>query len=74
MLKGPCPWLTGRTGFRDQIHVLATAPGGGPGVWLPDTINMGFGMSVALGEVNARYDVKYHEYKLAEVKTRLRVP
>ncbi len=45
-----------------------------PGVWLPDTINLGFGMSVALGEVNARYDVKYHEYKLADVKTRLRVP
>ena len=43
-----------------------------PGVWLPDTINMGFGMTLALGDVGARYDVKYHDYKLAEVKTRVR--
>jgi hypothetical protein len=43
-----------------------------PGVWLPDTINMAFGMTIALGDINARYDVKYHDYKLAEVKTRVR--
>jgi hypothetical protein len=43
-----------------------------PQVWLPDTINMAFGLTLALGDVSARYDVKYHDYKLAEVKTRVR--
>ena len=45
-----------------------------PNVWLPDTINMGFAMTIALGDINARYDVKYHDYKLAEVKSKLRLP
>jgi hypothetical protein len=43
-----------------------------PNVWLPDTIGMRFGMSTALGDVQARYDVRYHNYKLAEVKARVR--
>ena len=41
-------------------------------MWLPDTVNMAFGMTTALGDIGARYDVKYHDYKLAEVKTRVR--
>jgi hypothetical protein len=43
-----------------------------PDVWLPDTIAMSFGMTSALGEVTAKYDVKYQDYKLAEVKARVR--
>lgn len=43
-----------------------------PNVWLPDTVAMSFGMTMALGEVAARYDVTYHDYKLAEVKARVR--
>ena len=43
-----------------------------PNVWLPDTIGMRFGLTSAVGELDARYDVRYHNYKLAEVKARLR--
>ena len=68
-------FLPGRALVRlDDLHAAMKMREAFPGVWLPDTINMAFGMSVALGDVTARYDVKYHEYKLADVKTRLRVP
>lgn len=43
-----------------------------PQVWLPDTIAMRFRMTMAFGDVGAKYDVRYHDYKLAEVKTRVR--
>lgn len=43
-----------------------------PGVWLPGTIAMRFGLSTALGGITARYDVEYHNYRLADVKTRIR--
>jgi hypothetical protein len=43
-----------------------------PGVWLPETITMRFGMTVAIGSIAAEYDVRYRDYRLAEVKTRVR--
>lgn len=45
-----------------------------PDVWLPGIIEMGFGFSTALGAVGARYDVSYHDYRLAEVTTTIRPP
>jgi hypothetical protein len=68
-------FLPGRALVRlDDLRAAMKMREAFPGVWLPDAINMGFGMSVALGDVAARYDVKYHDYKLAEVKSKLRVP
>jgi len=68
-------FLPGRALVRlDDLHAAMKMREAFPSVWLPDKINMAFGMSVALGDVAARYDVKYHDYKLAEVKTKLRVP
>lgn len=43
-----------------------------PGVWLPATIDMHFGLMTAVGAVGARYDVTYHDHRLAEVTTRIR--
>ena len=43
-----------------------------PEVWLPSTINMHFRMMTAIGSIDARYDVKYHDYRLAEVTTRIK--
>ena len=45
-----------------------------PEVWLPETIEMGFGMSTALGALQARYLVTYHDYRLAEVTSKIRPP
>jgi hypothetical protein len=43
-----------------------------PGVWLPSTISMRFMMTTAIGSIDARYDVEYHDYRLAEVTTRIK--
>ena len=43
-----------------------------PDVWLPHTIEVRFGMTIATGSVDARYEVEYHDYKLADVTTRVR--
>jgi hypothetical protein len=45
-----------------------------PDVWLPGTLEMGFGLSTALGALRARYVVSYHDYRLAEVTTKVRPP
>ena len=42
------------------------------GVWLPHTVAMTFAMRTATGVVNARYDVEYHDYRLAEVTLKVR--
>jgi hypothetical protein len=38
-----------------------------PSVWLPRDIALRFKMLLALGAVDAQYDVQYHDYKLADV-------
>jgi hypothetical protein len=43
-----------------------------PDVWLPSTINMHFRMMTAIGSIEANYDVKYQDYRLAEVTTRIK--
>jgi len=43
-----------------------------PDVWLPDTIGMRFAMTLAIGTIDARYDVRYHDYREATVRTRVR--
>jgi len=43
-----------------------------PDVWLPRTIDVRFSMTIATGTVDARYGVEYHDYKLADVTTRVR--
>jgi hypothetical protein len=45
-----------------------------PEVWLPNTIEMTFGASTALGAVRAQYDVTYRDYRLAEVTSKVRPP
>jgi hypothetical protein len=43
-----------------------------PNVWLPATVEIRFRMTLAVGSVDARYDVEYHDYRLADVKMRVR--
>ena len=43
-----------------------------PNVWLPDTIGMRFAMTLAIGTIDGRYDVRYHDYREATVRTRVR--
>ncbi len=43
-----------------------------PKVWLPHTIAMRFRMTMAIGSIDAKYDVDYKNYRLAEVTTRIK--
>jgi hypothetical protein len=43
-----------------------------PNVWLPASIGMRFKMTLAVGPVEGRYDVKYSDYRLPTVSGRLR--
>ena len=43
-----------------------------PEVWLPGSIEMRFLLTTALGSIDARYDVAYRDYRLAEVTTRIK--
>ena len=66
-------FLPGRQLMRfDEMRASMRMREAFPNVWLPDTVAMAFGLTSALGDVAARYDVKYHDYKLAEVKARVR--
>jgi hypothetical protein len=66
-------FLPGRSIVRvDDLRASMRMTEAFPNVWLPSTINMRFGMTTALGAVDAGYDVEYHNYRLAEVTTRIK--
>ena len=43
-----------------------------PDVWLPKDIDMHFRMALAVGPVDARYRVEYHDYRQADVTYKIR--
>jgi hypothetical protein len=43
-----------------------------PNVWLPASISAGGRMMLALGEVAAKYEIRYYDYRLPEVKAIVR--
>jgi hypothetical protein len=43
-----------------------------PSVWLPRALRIGFDMTLATGQLDGRYTVDYHDYKLATVATKVR--
>jgi hypothetical protein len=43
-----------------------------PNVWLPRTIRIAVPVTLATGEMQARYDVTYHDYRLAETSGSLK--
>lgn len=68
-------FLPGRSLVRvDELHASMEMTEAFPAVWLPATIAMRFGLLTALGPLAARYDVRYHDHRLAEVTTRVRPP
>lgn len=66
-------FLPGRSLVRlDDLRASMGMSEAFPNVWLPGTINMRFMMTTAIGAIDARYDVEYHDYRLAEVTTRIK--
>jgi hypothetical protein len=43
-----------------------------PSVWLPRSLRIGADLTLAIGQLDGRYSVDYYDYKLADVKTRVR--
>jgi hypothetical protein len=68
-------FLPGRSIVRvDEITASMRMAQPFPDVWLPGTIQMGFGLSTALGALQAHYDVTYRDYRLASVTSKVRPP
>lgn len=66
-------FLPGRTLVRvDELTASMTMREAFPAVWLPGTIDMRFLLTTAAGSLDARYDVEYRDYRLAEVTTRIK--
>lgn len=55
----------------DDLQATMTMAQPFPNVWLPKSIEMHFGMMLAVGAVDATYQVEYLNYKLADVTSRI---
>jgi len=65
-------FFPGRTLVRlDDLQATMKMAQPFPNVWLPRSIEMHFGMMLAVGAVDATYQVEYLNYKLADVTSRI---
>jgi hypothetical protein len=66
-------FLPGRTLARvDDVRATMRMGQPFPDVWLPKDIEMRFRMALAVGPVDARYRVEYHDYRQADVTYKIR--
>ena len=66
-------FLPGRSMVRlDELKASMKMSQPFPTVWLPASIEMQFGLTLAIGSVNAKYEVEYHDYRLAEVTSKIK--
>ena len=66
-------FLPGRTLARvDDVRATMRMGQPFPDVWLPKDIEMRFRMTLAVGPVDARYRVEYHDYRQADVTYKIR--
>jgi len=63
----PARWLVRFNSMRATMQMAEPFPN----VWLPESVSMRFRMTLAVGPVEGRYDVKYTNYKLAETSGRI---
>lgn len=64
----PGGWLLRFTDFRATIEMIEPFPD----VWLPSTLDMRLAVTLATGVYNMKYNLTYHDYKQADVKSTLR--
>ena len=64
----PVPSLIRFDGLRATMEMSEPFPN----VWLPASISARFRMALAVGPVEARYDVEYQDYRLPDVTYRVR--
>ena len=65
----PAQWLV----RIDTVRASMTMGQPFPGVWLPRGLEMSIAVSLAAGSFDVRYALDYHDYKLADVATKILV-
>jgi hypothetical protein len=66
----PAQWLV----HLDELHASMTMGQPFPEVWLPNALEFHFGATLALGPVDLRYTLQYHDYRRADVTSKVTVP
>jgi hypothetical protein len=66
----PAQWLV----HVDDLHASMTMSQPFPDVWLPNALDFQAAMSLAIGQFDARYGVEYHDYRRADVTTKVTIP
>ncbi len=66
----PAQWLL----HIDGLHGTMTMGQPFPGVWLPDTVDFQAALTLAVGQFDLSYTLQYHDYRRADVSTKVTVP
>jgi hypothetical protein len=66
----PVQWL----GRLTDLHATMNMGQPFPDVWLPRSLEMRVGLSLAFGPLDLRYALDYHEYRRADVSSVIRIP
>lgn len=69
----PAQWLM----HVDELHATMTMGLPFPGnnvVWLPAAIQIQGAMTLAVGQFDVRYGIDYHDYRVADVTTKVTIP
>jgi hypothetical protein len=65
----PGQWLV----HLDDLRATMTMDQPFPDVWLPRDLEFLFGLTLALGQVEMRYALDYHDYRQADVKANIKI-
>jgi hypothetical protein len=66
----PAQWLV----HVDDVHATMTMGQMFPGVWLPQALEVQAAMTLAAGQFDVHYGLDYHDYRRADVTTKVAVP
>jgi hypothetical protein len=65
----PGQWLV----HVDDLRATMTMGQPFPDVWLPNDLELQFGMTLAIGQVDMRYAIQYHDYRRPDVTTQVKI-
>jgi hypothetical protein len=66
----PAQWLL----HIDGLHATMTMGEPFPEVWLPNTLDFQIALTLAIGQFDLKYGLEYHDYRRADVATKVTVP
>jgi hypothetical protein len=66
----PAQWLV----HVDDLHATMSMDRPFPDVWLPKTLEFQAAMTLAVGQFDVHYGLEYHDYRRADVTTKVTVP